>query len=228
MPDNMEKIICPACSAEMAKVFMPEQGVNIDVCTEGCGGIYFDNREFSKFDEPNEDISPLLEVLQGKNFAPADQTQTRLCPVCGSKMVKNYTDASQSIEIDECYACGGKFLDYQELNKIRERFGAEKVTVSELVKTLYNDAGLELPETGDDAEYKWHEGWSLAAWRGAFIGLLIAVVFIIRNRDIMFMPDNAAYLSIIAMIIGICLICAAIGALIYEFFHPSLRRRYGD
>jgi|GEM_PF-1035355 len=228
MPDNMEKIICPACSAEMAKVFMPEQGVNIDVCTEGCGGIYFDNREFSKFDEPNEDISPLLEVLKDKKFALADQTKTRLCPVCGSKMVKNYTNASHSVEIDECYACGGKFLDYNELNKIRSQFGEEKITVSELIRTLYDDAGLELPEAESDAEYRWHEGWKKSAWCGAFIGLLAAVFFIIRNRSLMFIPDNAAYMSAIAMLIGICLISAGIGALIYEFFHPSLRRRYGD
>ena len=51
MVDNLEEIACPACGKKMHKVFMTEQNLNIDVCLDGCGGIYFDNREFKKFDE---------------------------------------------------------------------------------------------------------------------------------------------------------------------------------
>ena len=37
-----EVIICPACKKEMEKVYLPNQKITIDVCTNGCGGIYLD------------------------------------------------------------------------------------------------------------------------------------------------------------------------------------------
>ena len=49
--DTLETIKCPACGKEMEKVFIKSEGINIDICTEGCGGIFFDNREFDTFNE---------------------------------------------------------------------------------------------------------------------------------------------------------------------------------
>ena len=63
MADNLEEIYCPACGKKMHKIFMDAQGVNLDVCLDGCGGIFFDNREFKKFDENAEDITPLTNAL---------------------------------------------------------------------------------------------------------------------------------------------------------------------
>ncbi len=146
MADNLETIHCPACEKEMAKIYMPEQKINLDVCINGCGGIYFDNREFSKVDEQNEDISPLIEIFEGKTFKKADETQTRICPVCGMKMVKNYASAKHEIQVDECYGCGGKFLDYQELDKIRAQYATEEERAADVIKELYNSVGFELEE----------------------------------------------------------------------------------
>ena len=74
MADNDSVVIkCPACGCEMVKVFMPKAGVNLDVCINGCGGIYFDNREFLEFDEPHEDISPLEELFKDKEFKHVDE-----------------------------------------------------------------------------------------------------------------------------------------------------------
>ena len=80
-------------------------------------GIFSDNllntykQEFNKFDEPHEDISPLIEVLKGKKFDKVDDTQDRICPVCGNKMVKNFVSIKKAIQIDESYNCGSKFFD---------------------------------------------------------------------------------------------------------------------
>ena len=68
MADNLEIINCPACGKEMQKVFMPSAGINLDVCVNGCGGIYFDNREFKKFDEQHEDIEPLVKAFEGRTY----------------------------------------------------------------------------------------------------------------------------------------------------------------
>ena len=68
MSDNKEVITCPACGNYMQKIFMPEAGVNIDICLDGCGGILFDNREFQKFDEPHEKIDEILAAIKDKTF----------------------------------------------------------------------------------------------------------------------------------------------------------------
>ena len=88
--DTLETIKCPACGKEMEKVFIKSEGINIDICTEGCGGIFFDNREFDKFNEEHEDISLIEEKLKGKTFEAVEDNE-RICPACGGKMVKNTT-----------------------------------------------------------------------------------------------------------------------------------------
>ena len=122
MADTLKPIKCPACGNTMEKIFIPSAGINLDICTDGCGGIYFDNREFGMFDESNEDISKILEKVQGKKFAKVNEEMTRVCPNCGAKMVKNHSSINQAIEVDDCYSCGGKFLDNSELQKIRQEY----------------------------------------------------------------------------------------------------------
>lgn len=145
MADNKDVVInCPACGKEMVKVFMPEQGVNLDVCINGCGGIYFDNRELEKFDERHEDISPVVEALENKTFEKVDENLQRVCPVCGMNMVKHFASSKQEVQIDECYSCGGKFLDYNELEKIRAQYPTEEDRAADSIKDLNKKAGLEL------------------------------------------------------------------------------------
>lgn len=85
MADTLQKIKCPACGREMEKVFIPSEGINLDICTQGCGGIFFDNRELDKFDEKDEDISKILEQIDGKDFIKVSEDSVRICPNCGQK-----------------------------------------------------------------------------------------------------------------------------------------------
>lgn len=126
MPDNESKINCPACGKIMHKIYMPAQNVNLDVCLDGCGGIYFDNREFKMFEKPYDDIAPLIEAYKDKTFKKVNEDELRICPACGMKMVKNYSSARRNVKIDECYGCGARFLDYEELEKIRYGSAAER------------------------------------------------------------------------------------------------------
>ncbi|MCM1010591.1 MAG: zf-TFIIB domain-containing protein [Fusobacterium sp.] len=136
MADNQNIIKCPACGTEMTKVYMNEQGINLDVCVNGCGGIFFDNREFKQFDEQHESIDEVVEALKDKTFVEVDQTQTRVCPACGSNMVKNFSSVKAKIEVDECYFCGGKFLDNGELIKIRDEYATEAERSADLAKVI--------------------------------------------------------------------------------------------
>lgn len=144
MGDNNKIIKCPACGKNMEKIFMPEQGINLDVCINGCGGIYFDNREFQHFDERHENIDALIEALKDKSFILVDESLQRICPVCGASMVKNFSSIKKNIQIDECYSCGGKFLDHGELMKFRAEYETEAERSGDVVKAVYSTVGVEI------------------------------------------------------------------------------------
>ena len=119
MADNHDCIICPACGKEMDKVFINSMNRNLDMCLNGCGGMFFDNREFEKVDEQNESIDEILSLIENKNFEKVDDTQKRVCSYCGANMVKHNVNG---ILIDNCYTCGAKFLDNNELIQYRSQY----------------------------------------------------------------------------------------------------------
>jgi len=144
MSDTHQTLKCPACQKEMAKVFIPKEGVNIDICLEGCGGLWFDNRELSYVDEQDEKIDEILKAISDKTFEEVDQSNHRSCPVCGARMVKNFSSAKREIQIDECYSCGGKFLDNQELIKFRAEYATEVDRSKDVVALMYSTVGNDL------------------------------------------------------------------------------------
>ena len=144
MADTLEEINCPACGKKMEKVFIPSEGINVDICLDGCGGIFFDNREFETFDEENEDISAILEKIKDKDFEPVDENATRMCPCCGIAMVKNTSGLGSNVVVDDCYGCGGKFLDNSELQKIRSEYTNDQHRTDEAMQYLYHKVGRQL------------------------------------------------------------------------------------
>lgn len=144
--DSKEILKCPACGKEMEKIFIERANCNIDVCTNGCGGIFFDNREFKKFDEKFENIDEIQKALEGKTFQSVDETLKRTCPACGMRMVKNSTSIKGDIIIDDCYSCGGKFLDYKELDRIRAEYPTEAERSKAVVNYLKENMGAAFDE----------------------------------------------------------------------------------
>lgn len=135
MADNKRNIICPACGKKMKKVYVSEANVNVDICTEGCGGIYFDNRELEKFDEQNENADEIFAEIEDKNFEPVDENAIRNCPVCGIPMVKMGAGKGNVI-INICNSCGGKFLDNKEIETIRNSSESKSTKAEILTETL--------------------------------------------------------------------------------------------
>lgn len=144
MNDTIENITCPACGKTMHKVYMQESGSALDVCLDGCGGIFFDGQELKHFDEHSENIDELKNALEGKNFEKTDETQTRICPVCGNNMVKNNISIKKEITIDECYNCGSKFFDHGELTKMREQYATEKDRQQDFLASTYEEIGSKI------------------------------------------------------------------------------------
>ena len=67
MVDSLETLTCPACGKEMKKIYIKVVDKVIDVCSLGCGGIFFDNQELKFFDESHECIHDIQEMLEGKD-----------------------------------------------------------------------------------------------------------------------------------------------------------------
>ncbi len=138
---DTEKIIkCPACGNEMQKIFIADKGINIDICANGCGGIFFDNKEIQEFSEKDADISEIKQALSNKNFMPVDETKTRICPACGTPMAKT---RAFGVQIDTCYKCGGLFLDNGEFEIVRSKFSKSKKVVPVEYKPNNNDIDVE-------------------------------------------------------------------------------------
>ena len=147
MSDSYKVLVCPACGKEMKKVFLPELGFHIDICVDGCGGIYFDNRELKKVDEQHEHLDDVITEVENADYSHVqiDESAVRICPVCGAKMVKNLTSVNGEITIDECYTCGGKFFDHGELTKFREEYPTEAERSKAVIKSfLYSSEGAEV------------------------------------------------------------------------------------
>jgi hypothetical protein len=102
-------------------------GVVVDVCRGGCGGIWFDNYELNKFDEPHESAGEeLLEIEQDESII-VDHTKKLKCPSCDDVvMMRHFFSVKKDVEVDECPGCGGFWLDAGELGKIRGLFNTEE------------------------------------------------------------------------------------------------------
>ncbi len=112
---------CPACGRQLYKMDVAD--IVVDVCERGCGGIWFDNFELKKVDEKHESAGEkLLDVTRNPDVK-VDYTQKRKCPKCQDQpMLQHFMSIKREIEVDECPACGGLWLDYGELGGIRDQY----------------------------------------------------------------------------------------------------------
>ncbi|MFQ5744031.1 MAG: zf-TFIIB domain-containing protein [Acidobacteriota bacterium] len=115
---------CPACDGQMNE--KEAGGIKVDVC-DGCGGIWFDQFELMKVDEPHESAGEsLLEIGAGKS-AVVRRDQQRACPRCdGMQLRRHFFSVKKDVEVDECPECGGIWLDAGELGSIRSQFDSDE------------------------------------------------------------------------------------------------------
>ena len=127
---------CPACGKAMVETDFG--GANVDVCKNGCKGIWFDWGELNKLDENNEGLGKALkEALQSPRKNDSKRPQLK-CPKCGIPMRTHKYKSNKQVNVDECYGCGGFFLDSGELCQIRENFMSENERDA-YVQTLLED-----------------------------------------------------------------------------------------
>lgn len=116
---------CPACSNELAQMTVDD--VTVDVCKNGCGGIWFDNFELKKFDEPSESAGEELLDIPRDPSVQVDHNERLKCPQCDNiVMMRHFFSVKHKVQVDECPGCAGVWLDAGELGQIREMFDSEE------------------------------------------------------------------------------------------------------
>lgn len=110
---------CLDCSKEMSHVTAGT--VTVDVCREGCGGMWFDKAELQRLDDASEHAGETLLAVK----APVSKSQgsQKKCPKCPDMvMARHHYNVKHRVEIDECYKCHGVWLNPGELGAIRSEY----------------------------------------------------------------------------------------------------------
>lgn len=116
---------CPACGRTLVE---HEIGpLTVDVCRGGCGGVWFDQLELKKVDEPHESAGASLLDVERDPALAVDHERRRSCPRCtGQVMMRHFFSVRRSVTVDECPRCAGFWLDAGELGAIRDEFPSEE------------------------------------------------------------------------------------------------------
>lgn len=111
---------CPICRLEMMKDKFGD--ARVGVCKTGCRGIWITYKDLIRIGEKNEGFGASLnEALNAPGVGDSERGQI-LCPECQIPMHVHKYRSTINIVVDECYKCGGFFLDPGELKGIREAF----------------------------------------------------------------------------------------------------------
>ncbi|MBK7207399.1 MAG: zf-TFIIB domain-containing protein [Elusimicrobia bacterium] len=115
---------CVNCGKLLSELRVDD--LTVDVCGEGCGGVWFDAAELKKVDEKAEGHGEkLLKGLPAAGSSRRNSEKGR-CPRCGVGLRRYFFSPAKTFEIDECAQCGGVWLDGGELAALRDLPGSEE------------------------------------------------------------------------------------------------------
>lgn len=131
---------CPACFNELTQTQVGS--LVVDVCQDGCGGIWFDAFELPRVDEEEETAGdPLLHIKRDDQVV-VDTSRKRDCPRCsGVRLHRHFFSAKRRVEVDQCPNCGGYWLDAGELAQIRAE-KSESIRAAQLRQSSLSSADI--------------------------------------------------------------------------------------
>jgi Zn-finger nucleic acid-binding protein len=128
---------CPACFNSLTEIRV--EGIALDVCEGGCGGVWFDAFELQRLEKLAANSNAAIGAVARNPAIKVDASRKRDCPRCMDiKLGRHYFSARRRVEVDQCPNCGGYWLDAGELESIR-REQAETAASAEA-----RDAGVSL------------------------------------------------------------------------------------
>ncbi len=127
---------CPACTRLLTEITVED--IALDVCHGGCGGIWFDNFELAKFDEPHESSAWEQTHISLDPAVVVDYQAKRKCPRCSVTLMRQFCSAQRRAKVDVCPQCAGNWLDTGELAQVRAEFRAKASREAAKVKPALN------------------------------------------------------------------------------------------
>ncbi len=123
------------------------------MCAGGCAGIWFDTFELEKVDESHEAAGERLLDVEGNGQVAIDHERSRTCPRCDDQiMMRHFFSVQRAVEVDECPACGGFWLDQGELGTIRTQYASEEERKQAAHDYFQDVFGEELQRMGAENE----------------------------------------------------------------------------
>jgi len=115
---------CPACSSVLTE--RTTGSLTVDICEDGCGGIFFDRFEIQQVDEAPEGAGEALLQWSNLGTTKTPNTSKRYqCPRCDMIMMRSLFKPDIKVTVDTCPKCAGLWLDKGELNAIRDATGSD-------------------------------------------------------------------------------------------------------
>ena len=143
---------CPACDTTMEEVIVED--IAVDVCKQGCGGLWFDNFELQKVNETHESAGESLLQIRAEGTVTIDPSQRRMCPKCEDiTMMRHFFSVNKEVEVDECPKCGGFWLDCGELGRIRNQYSSEeerKNAAKDYFENIFGGELMKMEEGGEE------------------------------------------------------------------------------
>ena len=150
---------CPVCDIPMEEVVV--ENITVDVCKQGCGGLWFDQFELEKVDEPHESAGESLLLIDGK--VKADPSKRHKCPKCKDVvMMRHFFSVKRDVEVDECPQCAGIWLDYGELGRIRDQYNSEEEREKAADDYFADVFGVELKIMKEESKEKFEKAKKIA------------------------------------------------------------------
>lgn len=150
---------CPACQNKMTTQKISQ--IALDICTHGCGGIWFDQFEFKKFNEAHEP-DPDAEITLNLPKVPVSKTTDLMgCPRCPNKQIRmhrKFASPKRAVTIDECPNCAGIWLDLGELQILRSEYKTEQEREKAAEKMIDDLFGHKLKEEAAKSQAQTEKG----------------------------------------------------------------------
>jgi Zn-finger nucleic acid-binding protein len=115
---------CPACGTALTEVVAGE--VKVQACQGGCGGLWFDEWQLGKVDQPDQSAGEALLHIAQNPAVKVDPNERRKCPRDPDiVLMRHFWSVKRDVVVDECPKCEGIFLDPGELAEIRTDYHSD-------------------------------------------------------------------------------------------------------
>jgi Zn-finger nucleic acid-binding protein len=123
--------------------------VLLDICQNGCGGVWFDAAELAQLNHAvPTGKKPLAQIIRDPTV-PVDADSIRKCVRCrGVKLERKLFSLGTGVILDRCPKCAGTWLDHGELETIRE----ETHPTPQAVRILKKSAVRSVPIHFEDLQ----------------------------------------------------------------------------